>query len=864
MSTDASPGLETVPRPLEGSAPLAASGEPAAREIRPAFLPFVLRRSGSGVGGAAILALVVAWALGRMGAPAPWALPLVVFVIAAAAAAISSVIRVRRTRWQILPDRVTGTTGTAFSRRSTELELGRITQITLIRPFLEGSLFGTGYVTVKAAGSGARHLVMSSVPDPAATFEALQAAMRARGFSLKRSRLVSEARPAFVECFWAVGKVAFARSVIVLLVLGATLLVVGALAGLSLAVDSGGELLSIFRGDAPLPEAAPAWLTPGVAVGIGMGLAGVALLGFIWVVAPQVVRLLRLRRRHYRLFDDAVEMEARFLGHRHQVIPMENLSDVSLRQSFRQRLMGTSDVELSCQGRGRNIRFPWMARAEAFSESLRSILEAGGPERVRGVAVPAESESGSDPEADPAPAPANPSSTPSGEPPVELRIVASRVLAGYLFRALAGAVTTALVLAVVGVALFYLEPPLAAEARDTPFVLWGALGLVLLPLAVFVLRIPGRLIRLRASRFRIDAREVEAEYALVSRERHRFALDRVTAVASRQGLLDRLFGTWTLTFHSIGSRRPIRFPHVRARMLQMESLIRRVGLTPGPARETVEAQVTPLLWFRGNPGTVIWTGIWVLATTPFALLHPLVLVLPVLAILGLVQRFGADLWDAGSGRMELGADYVLVRRGRIRRTVLLSGYRQLREVNSRFYPFSRAGGVAVRAAGGATGRLEYVADPESLHTRLDSVLLRYGQKGRRGREELDSRERLTTRPQARNDVMALTGICVVLFPLLLAYPFMAAALVLYHRRIRYVLEGDRVVESRGILVRRVRSILYDRIDSVSTSKGFLNGILQNGQVEISTATGAGAQMVMRNVPQEEDVAQALHRAMEAA
>ncbi len=864
MTADSSPRLEAVPQSHEESTPTTASAEPGAREIRPAFVPFVLRRSGSGVGGAVILALAVAWGLGRMGAPAPWALPLLVFVVAAGAAAVSALIRVRRTRWRILPDRVTGTTGTAFSRQSTELELGRITQIALVRPFLEGNLFGTGYVTVKAAGSGARHLVMSSVPDPAAIFEALQASMRARGFSLERSRLVSEARPAFVECFWAVGKVALLRSVVVLVALGGVLLVVGALAGLSPAVESGGELVDILRGAAPLPEEAAAWLAPGVAVGIGVGLVGFVLLGFTWVIVPQVVRFLRVRRRHYRLFDDAVELEARFLGHRHQIIPMENLSDVSLRQSFRQRLMGTSDVELSCQGRGRNIRFPWMARAEAFSESLRSVLEAQGQGRISGVAVPAESESGSDPGADPALAPASPSSTPSGEPPVELRIVASRVLTGYLLRALAGAATAALVLVAAGVALFYLEPPLAAEARDTPFVLWGAVGLILLPLAVFVLRLPGRMIRLRASRFRIDARQVEAEYALVSRERRRFALDRVTAVASRQGLLDRMFGTWTLTFHSIGSRRPIRLPHVRARALEMESLIRRVGLNPGPARDTVQARVTPTLWFRGNPGTVIWTGVWICVTTPFALLHPLVLALPVLAVLGLLHRFGADLWDAGSGRMELGADYVLVRRGRVRRMALLAGYRQLREVNSRFYPFSRAGAVAVRAAGGATGMLEYVEDPEALHIRLDSALLRYGKDGGRGREGLDLRERLATRPQARNDLVALTGICVVLFPLLVAYPFLAASLVVYHRRIRYVLEGDRVLEYRGILVRKVRSILYDRIDSVSTSRGFLNGMLKNGQVEISTATGAGAQMVMRNVSHEEDVAQALHRAMEAA
>ena len=812
--------------------------------------------------------MAAAWGAGRLGAPAPWAFLVVVFVLAAAAATASALVRVRRTRWRILPDRVTGTTGTAFSRQTTELELGRITQISLVRPFLEGGLFGTGYLTVKAAGSGARHLVMASIPDPAEAFEALQEAMRARGFSLQRSRLISNDRPALVECLWAVGKVAFLRFLVVLVALVALLLALGALVGLSFALESGGDLLQLLQGDAPLPDEAPGWLTPGVMTGIGVGVAAFVLLGLSWMAVPQVIRFLRLRRRYYRLYDDAVELEARFLGHYQQIIPVENLSDVSLRQSLRQRIMGTSDVELSCQGRGRNIRFPWMARAEDFSENVRSILDdAGGAGALGAAAVRARTESIS---RSPAGEPAGdgPPAALSREPPVELRIVASRVLAGFFLRAVAGSVGSALVLLVAGAALLHLEPELAAELQATPFVLWGAVGLVLLPLVVFVLRLPGRIIRLRASRFRIDARRVEAEYALISRERRRFALEKVTAVATRQGLLDRVFGTWTVTFHSIGSARPIHLPHVRARALEMTSLIRRLGLeagspgtTPGT---TVQARVTPVLWFQGNPGTVIWTGVWIAVVTPFALLLPLVLILPVLAILGLVHRFGVDLWDAGSGRMELGADHVLVRRGRLRRTTLLAEYRQLREVRSRYYPFAKAGAVKVRVAGGESGELEYVQDPAALHLKLDAALLRCRKDGGSGRSRLDTRERMSVRPQARNDVVALTGICIVLFPLLLLYPVKVALLVLYHRRIRYALERDRIVESRGIIIRKVRSILYDRIDSVSTSRGFLNGILKNGQVEISTATGAGAQMVMRNVPDEEGVARVLHQGMDAA
>jgi uncharacterized membrane protein YdbT with pleckstrin-like domain len=867
--------FRTVPEPVaprvgESTRPPShPSDEPVRVILRPAFLPFLLGRSGQGIAGAAVAALGVGWGLGRMGVPGAWILAGLGFLVLAGGATLAALIRVRRTRWRILPDRITGTTGTAFSKETTELELDRITQISFRRPFLQGRLFGTGQVTVKAAGSGARHLVMSPVPDPGQVFETLQRAMRAGGFSLARSRVVSHERPAMAECLWAVGWAMVFRVVVVGIAILALLAALAGGMGLPLQVGSIGELVAILQGTMDPPDGAPAWARSETARWLSPGMLGLLVVGAVWILVPQVIRFLRLRRRHYRLFGDAVELEARFLGEYHQVIPVENLTDVSLRQSFRQRLMRTSDLELSCKGRTRTIRFPWMARAEVFSENLRSILEDGAssPGRDPGSsgAIPGASPTGSPEKDEEVQDGASPQTGTglSGEPALELRISLTRVLTGYFVRALADSVSAALILTVLAGATIHLEPEFAAEVGDTPWVLWGAVALVLLSPAVFLLRLPGRTVRLRASRFRIDARQVEAEYVLVSRERRRFALPKVTAVASRQGLLDRIFGTCTFTFHSIGSGRPIVLPHVRARNLQVTSLVRRMGLTPG-ADTTVHSTVSPTLWFRGNPTAVIWTGICVVAATLLAVLHPLVLVVPAAALIGLLYRFGVDVWDAGSGRMEVGRDHVLVHRGRIRRSVFLAGFRQLREVKSRFYPLSRSGALEIRTAGGESSGLEYVADPGSVHLRLDSELLLHRKDGRRGRSELDSRPRRSVRPQARNDLIALAAICVVLFPLLLLYPFKAGLLILYHRRIRYVLEGDRVVESRGILVRQIRSILYDRIDSVGTSRGFLNGILKNGQVEISTATGAGAQLVMRNVPNEEDVADALHQGMESA
>lgn len=859
-------------------------------ELRPALVPFVLRRMGRNVGALTILVLVSIPVLAALDLTLPWIILGLVYLGLLGFAMTDAVIRSRRSWWEVGPGRVSGGGGGLFSRHRTELEMDRITQMTLTRPFLEARLFGTGYVTIKAAGSGRSHLVMRSVRDPVGVFTRLQEEMRRAGFSLRRDQMLMEARPAMAECLWYMGRHFLTRALLLVAVLVVAAGALALLMGLGFALESGGEVVSILRGDAGLPEGSPEWLTSAVLGWISLGFSILLVLGLVWAAFPPGLRFAQIRSRRYRLFEDVVEREEGLLSQSLQFIPMENLSDVSISQILRQRLLGTANVELSCQGRGRTIQFPWMAGASRFSETLRGLLRTRDDEELEpetgeahSGAEPAESSAGTGGSGvtgpgEPVGAVAAPGDgkrtfTPSHEPEVELSISLPRGLFGHFLKALATTLQSLLVLGLSAWALYTFVPDLAQEVQGYEEWIVGAiLGFSALPLLGFAVRAPGRVIRMRAVRYRLDDREVEGTFALLSRETRRFALHRVTAVTSTSGILDRLFGTVSMSFHALGAQKAIRFTHVPAGAVEVDSLVRRLGLgqdpgpgdTGAPEAEVLRARVTPRLWVHANLVRVVWTGIWIAVTTPFALLHPLILILPALAILSLVHRFGSEVWDAGSGQLELGTDHLVIRRGRLRRRTFLAGYHHIREVRTRHYPLAKAGSVEVKVAGGRRGGIGYLPEPDALHQRLDAILLSHPPEGQFTSRELEPEERMTARPRARNVLIPLTVVSVVLFPLLVVYPVLFLIALIQQRRIRYNLESHRVVETGGLLVRYARSILYDRIDSVSTSRGFLNGVVGNGVVSVSTAGGAGAQMRLQNIPEDEAVARALRAGAGAA
>ncbi|MBD3318889.1 PH domain-containing protein [Candidatus Woesearchaeota archaeon] len=240
-------------------------------------------------------------------------------------------------------DRVYHRSGSLFSDQTTELNIRNITHVTMLVPYIEHRLFKTGTISIQSAGSGAAEVVLESVNKPDTLYEAVQTAMRKKGFGLKGKKLIQEEQPSTIG-----------------ILLGIIPSFLGqVLAGLAI-------LFGIL-----IPFTASTQQT-----GIFIILLIIFILGYIAIVTGlAILRYLNQKKRQYQLYDDMITYKEGFLTRNYSVIPLENLADTSIKQGFIGRLLGIYDVHISCQGAGQEIIFSNMERGDILEKNLDTLIE---------------------------------------------------------------------------------------------------------------------------------------------------------------------------------------------------------------------------------------------------------------------------------------------------------------------------------------------------------------------------------------------------------------------------------------------------------------------------------------------------------
>jgi uncharacterized membrane protein YdbT with pleckstrin-like domain len=587
-----------------------------------------------------------------------------------------------------------------------------------------------------------------------------------------------------------------------------------------------------------------------------LALGGMMATVFGAFMVTQVLQPINLMRRLYFLYDDVVEYEDTFLTRTRAVIPMENLADVSIRQGIAGRVFGVADVHLSCQGAGGTILFRLLPSAQQFRDNLESLIrgsEEAAPQVSweAGVAAPLPSAGAT--RARPRLAAGAPLVMRSSLPRIAFHHISSHL------RSALGAVVL-IMIAPWGV------PHLAELGVDaTPALPYA--GTVLLVVGVLIgLSLVKALITsavlIRSVRYRVGDGKVTSDYALVSRSETEFTADKVTSVRLSHSLVDRLFGTCTIQFYSIGSRQPLVFHQVKDGQRLAGDVLERLGIRVGEPERAVPSSFSIPCFVALHAGsvtvaTLLMAGGLVMGGRG----EPLWFLLPgVVALMG-IRAVVTEYIHSRFQRVELHADYLVGVSGILRRVRQYTSLEHLRHISSRQYPFSSRGTLTVVAGGTPRWSLAYAPHVQALHDELDEVLYLDTVSLDSGAPAFEMAVVDQRRPALRNRLpFSLTWVAVaaaitVAFPLAL---FLLAFLVLQLarrvvavRRTRYAMEKARLTGTSGILYRTRRTVLLDRLDHLRSRQGLLNKVFRNGTVSIFTTGSGGADMVCRDVPRHE-------------
>jgi uncharacterized membrane protein YdbT with pleckstrin-like domain len=532
-----------------------------------------------------------------------------------------------------------------------------------------------------------------------------------------------------------------------------------------------------------------------------------------------VVHYLDMRRRTYRVYNDVVVYEEGFLTRENAFIPYENIADAATKRSFIDQLLNLYDVVVSCQGSSSSIKFRRLRHGVQLSACIdRLVLEAG----AKPTPTPPVAEDTGSAAARAHSRPAEPGFVaPSDAWIADLRMSPARVL----------------------VPLLILFP--------------------LLPIWILVMIQAG--IKIWSTRYAVRPGSIRHSYRFLTTHDREFAYDKITGLVIKENLWDRLFGTVTLRFWSIGSGQSLELAHVQRAALDLDAILRQIGIpaATAPPRE-VAASFGALTWLRARLYRVTAVLVSALALvvagvqTGESLFYLLTGVLALLSLAG----FGRAWAYFVRQRLRFHSHHVEAEQGIMIRHRYYVRYRNVKKSLVTRYPGGQEGSLQIFAAGeqyirlpGSTKGQQTVAVPCSFtlgllpHAMaqgqlLDDILCGRVEPAPECMAAEPPEVLYETRRGVGNSVVSLVLLSVLIFPLILLLPITLPIVILAAKKWRFQVNEGWVATAWGLLYKKQASILLDRVDSLQQGQGLLNKIFKNGSVSIMTAGSSKPDLVM--------------------
>ena len=570
--------------------------------------------------------------------------------------------------------------------------------------------------------------------------------------------------------------------------------------------------------------------------GIGGYLGLLPLLGIVAVA----FHFLDMRRRTYRVYSDSVFYEEGFLTRDDAFIPGENIADSSSRRGLIDMLVGVYDVQISCQGSQGEIHFRRLRGGPALSSAVERVItgtkELSGPAEEESQPSPA-SERG---EQDRSPDVRRGKARPAAPPP---------------------------------------ESRWTSQLRPTPLravIVPIVLCVVAFPLLpVWILLIVRGLIIATCTTYSVRQTSVGERYQFLRSSEREFNYDKITGAVIRENPLDRLFGTVTVSIWSIGSGQPLNLAHVKRDQVQMDPLLRQLGIPEPDVVERLPARFSIRRMLMATlPGQVL-LGIAVVVLLGLSLIVSAawLLALVPLAIVAAAVIVHRTVYYPRC-RVNVHQYHLECQEGIWWRRRYFARHDNVKRVELTRYPGGDVGTVRFvvageRRQGGSSGApgMSGQNNLEGMGATSYGFGVRYAEDIARHRLSLDERlqgfepepdhEEVTpeheSRPALANSLTPLIVLSVVIIPLVVLLPVTVPLTVMAIRRRSYRVEPRRVLLKSGILYRRQASILHDRIDSIRRNQNLLGKVFGNGNVTIFTAGSSRPDMELSNAPDYEQL-----------
>ena len=546
----------------------------------------------------------------------------------------------------------------------------------------------------------------------------------------------------------------------------------------------------------------------------------VSIVLLIIMIASLIILFLDMRKRTYRVYDDVVTYEKGFLTRVKAFIPYENIADAATNRTFIDRLLNLYEVVISCQGSSKEIKFQFLKNGIFLTECIEKLITAANSKPS-----PAERLQNSE------------SSTSTLSTRKEPSLIRP-------------------------------EEAWIADLKMHGMRVFLPL-LILIPVfPLFIAVMIRSFIRVHCTSYTVRSGFIGHSFRFLNTVDREFAYDKITGLVVKENLFDRMFGTFTLRFWSIGSSQSLELAHVHHSQVDLDSLLKQIGIpTEYEHAREIPTKFSPLSWLRAHCYGLFATLLLAIgaALTAFFLEENIVYAVSgVIFIIPLINFVHSWIFYSKQA-VSLHDHHIEAVQGIISRHSYFTRYRNIKKSLTTVYPGGSNGSLKIFAAGEQTlgvqvqqsetkGQaktvmpcsftLGFLPDVLQQSQFLDDVLAGRAEV----QDESKSPEPATLIAESKrglgNSLVTLIIGSIILFPLLPFLIFTLPLTILSIKRWRYRLEAGRIVSSWGLLFKKQESILLDRVDSQQQQQGLLGKMFKNGTVKIMTAGSSQPDLVM--------------------
>ncbi|MFP4424381.1 MAG: PH domain-containing protein [Candidatus Woesearchaeota archaeon] len=660
--------------------------------------------------------------------------------------------------------------GGIFSDFESELTIRNITNVRKVLPFLQHLFYRTGNIVIDSAGSSGSQITMQALDNPDEVFKDIKKLMHEKGFSMSGEKLLLERSP---------DNIAVLLEVSGLFIIGGFFFFLSFVAPI-LAVVAGFMFQSTFY--------------------LVLGLFLLIILFIIYLVSFYI-NYSEKKQRIYRVYNDMITYYEGFLTKVEAVVPMENLSDTSLKQTFIDKILDLSDVTVSSQGTGQEIHFKNIKDGKTMS---RMIDDASSS--FKAITHKAKKEEKSQVKRD--------SPQRDSDYTANFQMDMKRTLLP-----------------------------------------WIPLCIIFLPMVFVVVSLA---IKVAITRFKVKKESFVTEVSLFSTNTIEFSADKVTGIVYSKGILDRFFDTGTLQFWSIGSGQNLVFSNIKG--IDIHSILAKLGIHPSEVNYSIQSKFSILDYLKRSIGSMIIVLLLVALASVLVFLLDTILILfaGIILLMIITVALLISRKRTSYSNLRFHKDYLYYKKGWFHKKHYYVLFDNIKDITTIRYPFSKKGDIIFNVAGetviadskgnktviSSSFKIPFVPDIREKDELIDQIMHERPDKVEKKEKHL----LLEARPSLANPLSGLLTVSIIIFPLILLLPITLPLTIIGVKRKSYRIEDFRVLEQKGILRRVQTSIVFSKIDHINTSRGMFNKLFGNGNITINTAGSSRPELIIKNIP----------------